>query len=160
MNRQELIDRYKAGGAEVRQAVTEAQAAGTLDQRPAPGEWTAREVVHHLADSELTSAVRLRRVLAEDDPAIAGYDENEFARRLHYDRPVDASLDAMDAARRSSIELVESLEAGEWARTGTHSESGEYSVGHWLSVYAEHPYDHAAQIRAAAAPSHHSSGSA
>ena len=46
--------------------------------------WTAREVAHHLANSEMTAAIRLRRVLAEDRPVIGGYDEETFARVLKY----------------------------------------------------------------------------
>ena len=74
-------------------AVVEAALAGPsdaeLDARPADGGWTARETAHHIADSEITSAIRLRRLIAEDEPAIIGYDGNVFAQRLYYsDRPV------------------------------------------------------------------------
>jgi DinB superfamily len=146
--REELIARYKAGAEEVRKAV--AEVGDRLDVRSDPKEWTAREIAHHLADSEITSAVRLRRLLAEDRPEIAGYDENLFAQRLHYDRPIEASLDAMEAARRSSADLLDVLTEDEWARAGTHSESGPYGVTTWLMMYADHPYDHSEQMRRAA----------
>ena len=146
--REERIGRYKAGAEEVRKAV--AEVGDRLDVRSDPKEWTAREVVHHLADSEITSAIRLRRLLAEDQPEIGGYDENLFARRLHYDRPIEASLDAMEAARRSSADLLDVLTEDEWARVGTHSESGPYGVTTWLELYADHPHDHAEQMRRAA----------
>jgi len=69
-----------------------------LDARPGPNDWTAREVAHHMADSEMTSAIRLRRLLAEDEPTIAGYDQEEFARRLFYgERPIEASIEAISA---------------------------------------------------------------
>jgi hypothetical protein len=116
----------------------------------ADGGWTARQVVHHLADSEMTSAIRLRRLLAEDDPVIAGYDEETFAKVLRYDRPVDASLRALEAARATSAELLDLLTEEDWARAGTHTESGRYGVEDWLRIYAAHAHDHAAQIRAAA----------
>ena len=144
--RWELIGRYKDG----HRVVTEALAGiddAELDARPAPNEWTAREVVHHLADSEMTSAIRLRRLLAEDNPVIEGYDQEEFARRLHYDRPLEASLATLGAVRRVTAELLGRLTEAEWAREGTHSESGRYSVEDWLHIYAAHAHDHAAQIR-------------
>jgi hypothetical protein len=147
-DRQELIARYRAGYDEVVAALDGATAA-ELDARPAPGEWTAREVVHHLADSETMSYTRLRRLLAEDGAVIHGYDEEEFARRLHYERPLERSLDAMRAARESSAELLEALTDEEWAREGTHTESGRYTVEGWLQIYADHPADHADQIRRA-----------
>lgn len=149
MDRRALIAKYAAG----HQAVLDALAGITepeLDTRPAPDDWTAREVVHHLADSEMTSAIRLRRVLSEDRPRIDGYDEMAFARTLHYaERPLDAALDALGAARRTTLEILERMTEAEWAREGTHSESGRYTAEDWLQIYAAHAHDHAAQIRRA-----------
>jgi hypothetical protein len=152
-----LIDQYKAGPRVFTDAVdgiTEQE----LDAQPGPGEWTARQVVHHMADSEMTSAIRLRRLLAEDEPTIAGYDEEEFARRLYYaERPIKASLEAMQAARESTAEILDLLTDEQWARRGHHSESGTYGVETWLDIYAVHAHDHADQIRRcreAARPDH------
>jgi hypothetical protein len=149
MDRTDLLARYRTGYADV-----EAAAAGLTDaqlDRPAPdGGWSARQVVHHLADSEATAYVRLRRLIAEDGPIILGYDEPEYARRLHYDRPIRTSLAVLEAVRAASLELLESLTPAEWERRGTHSESGSYSVDAWLRIYAAHSHDHANQIRSAA----------
>ena len=92
---------------------------------------------------------RLRRLVAEQEPVIQGYDEPEWARRLHYERPIEPSLAVMRAVRASSLQLLESLTVDEWSRTGTHSESGPYSVEGWIRIYASHPHDHADQIRRA-----------
>jgi len=78
-----MIQQYEQGYAAVEDALAGATEA-ELDARPAPSEWTAREIAHHLADSEMTSAIRLRRLLAEDDPTINGYDQNAFAKDLFY----------------------------------------------------------------------------
>jgi hypothetical protein len=121
-----------------------------LDRRPAPGEWSAREVIHHLADAEARSAVRLRQLLAEDAPVIQGYDEELYARTLHYDRPVAASLALLQAVRASTAELLARLTDADFARTGTHTESGPYSVDTWLGLYAAHAHDHADKLRRAA----------
>ena len=147
--RQKLIDQYKDGYRVVAEAVTGAP-DDELDTSPAPGKWTAREIVHHLADSEMTSAVRLRLLVATPSPQIVGYDQDEFARKLYYsDRPIQASLDAFDAARRTSAELLDRLSETEWLREGTHSEVGRYSVERWLEIYAAHAHGHANQIRIA-----------
>ncbi len=146
--RQQLIDKYKAGPDVLAEAVAGATEA-ELDHRPAPDEWSAREVVHHTADSEMTSAIRLRKLLAEEGAQIQGYDENEFARRLHYDRPIEGSLAAVRGARAASAPLLERLTPAEWGREGTHSESGRYTVEGWLEIYAAHCHDHAEQIRRA-----------
>jgi len=82
---------------------------------------------------------------------IQGYDEPEFARRLHYDRPIESSLAVLKGVRAASLELLEALTPAEWERGGTHTESGTYSVGDWLRIYSAHSHDHADQIRAALA---------
>jgi hypothetical protein len=146
--RRELIERYKMGYGVVAEALLGIQEQ-ELDARPAPGKWSAREIVHHLADSEMTSAIRLRTLIAVDNPKIYGYDQDEFARRLHYDRPLEASLEAFKGARRSTADLLDRLTDAEWQREGTHSEHGRYDVARWLEIYAAHAHQHADQIKVA-----------
>lgn len=143
--RDQLIARYRAG----HQAVVDALAGITDAELDAvsPEGWSARMIAHHLADSEMTSAIRLRRLIAEDNPRIDGYDEERFARDLYYDRrPIGPSLDALKAARDSTATILEHLTDEQWQRTGTHSDSGPYGVETWLQIYAAHAHDHAAQI--------------
>ena len=147
--RNALVAQYEAGPAVLEDAVKGLSDA-ELDHRPADGGWTPREVVHHVADSEMTSAIRLRRLIAEDEPLIVGYDGDEFARRLHYaDRPIEPALAALAAARATTAQSLRGLTEAEWARTGKYSDSGPYGVEHWLEIYAVHCHDHADQIRAA-----------
>jgi len=146
--RRTLIDKYRAGYDTVVDALAGADDA-SLDRRPGPGTWSAREIVHHLADSEMTSAIRLRRLIAEDNPTIVGYDQETFATRLYYGRPIASSLEAFRWARVSTAEILDRLTEDEWIRAGTHSESGAYSVLRWLEIYAEHAHKHADQIRRA-----------
>jgi hypothetical protein len=142
--REALIQRYRDGYRAVAEALK-----GLRDDeldRSATREWTPRMIVHHLADSEMTSAIRLRRLIAEDRPVIHGYDEQQFASRLTSDRPIEPSLEAMRWARESTAQILERLSEADWRRAGTHSESGPYSVEDWLVIYANHGHDHAEQI--------------
>ena len=148
--RRTLIEKYREGYRVVNDALR-GISEQELDARPAPDKWSAREIVHHLADSEMTSAIRLRRLIAEERPVIQGYDQDEFARRLAYDRPVQASLDAFRAARQTTAEILERLTETDWTREGIHSESGRYTVERWLEIYAIHAHTHAEQIRRARA---------
>jgi hypothetical protein len=148
--RKALIAQYRDGYAAVAEALLKITPE-EMDARPAPNKWTAREIVHHLADSETTSAIRLRRLLAEDKPVIYGYDQEEFARRLHYERPYETSLELFRYARLATAELLECLQPADWLREGTHSESGRYTVEDWLRIYAAHAHQHARQILVARA---------
>jgi hypothetical protein len=145
VDRASLIKRYKEGHRAVMDALR-----GVTDEeldRSASGEWTPRQIAHHLADSEMMSAIRLRRLITEESPVIHGYDEADFANKLTYDRPIAPSLEAMRYARESSAQILDRLSEADWRRTGTHSESGHYSVEKWLTIYAAHAHDHAAQIK-------------
>ena len=143
--RKKLVAQYKEGYRLVADAVAGATDA-ELDARPAPGKWTAREIVHHLADSEMTSAVRLRMLLAADKPAIVGYDQEAFARKLHYNRPITAAMAALKAARETTAELIDRMTEADWQREGTHTEHGRYGVDTWMGIYGPHAHDHARQI--------------
>ena len=145
-DRKKLIAQYIDGYRVVAEALVGATDE-QLDARPAPGKWSAREIVHHLADSEMTAATRLRLLVATENPQIFGYDQDQFVRRLYYDRPIAASLDAFKAARRATGEILERMTEVEWARAaGTHTEHGPYTADRWLQIYAAHAHGHAEQI--------------
>jgi hypothetical protein len=146
--RDQFIAEYKDGYRAVSEALLKATPE-ELDARPMPGKWSAREIVHHLADSEMAAAVRFRLLLAEDRPVIKGYDQDRFAGRLHYDRPHEASLELFRAARASTAELMGCLTEAEWLREGTHSELGRFGLDTWLTIYGPHAHRHADQIRVA-----------
>jgi hypothetical protein len=144
--REALIDQYEDGFRAVSAALGEISEE-ELEAREAPGEWSPREIVHHLADSEMTSAIRLRLLIAQDAPTLLGYDQEAFVRHLYSDRPIEPSLAAFAAARAATTPILRRLSEEQWRRAGTHSESGSYSVEDWLRIYSGHAHDHADQIR-------------
>lgn len=149
MDRTALLDRYAAGYDAVAAAL-EGTTDAELDRRPSDGGWTARECVHHLADSEARSMLRLRQLLADDDPVIEVYDQDAWARRLPYDGGVDVPLAVVRAVRDLSLATLRTLADDQWGRAGRHPEhDAPYTVDRWLELYAEHPHEHAAQITAA-----------
>jgi len=142
-----LIRKYKEGYQQVVDALR-GISEEALDFQRAHGKWSAREIVHHLADSETTSAIRIRKLLVEEQPLIQGYDQDEFARKLHYSkRPMEPALKAFEAARATTAQLLDLMSEADWKRPGEHSESGPYSAETWLSIYAAHAHNHADQIR-------------
>ncbi len=145
--RQPLIARYAAGYDEVARAL-EGFPPDALSAHPIPGKWSAREIVHHLADSESISAHRLRKLLVEDHAVIQGYDQEAYAVRLGYNRrDLAPALDAFRAARATTMQLLEAMSVADWEREGWHTESGRYAAETWLTIYAAHAHGHAAQIR-------------
>lgn len=148
MNRDGLIDRYRTGMDDLADALGDIDDQ-ELDRPQEGGEWTARQVVHHLADGEAMSYTRLCRLVADDPVVIQGYDEPRFAERLHYGRPIDSSLAIVAAVRAGALSLMATMTDADWAKTGMHSEHSEYSTEMWLRIYSEHVHEHADQIRRA-----------
>jgi hypothetical protein len=145
--RQALVEQYKAGYEEVRRSL-EGMTEEEMSQHPLPGKWSAREIVQHLADSEMNSAIRIRKLLTEDEPLIQGYDQDIWTARLRYnERPLAPALEAFGGARSTTGQLLDSMTEEDWARSGTHTESGRYTAEDWLRIYAAHAHNHAAQIR-------------
>ena len=147
MNLKDAVNSYAQATAEflnVANELTESQ----LDASHSGG-WSARQVIHHVADSEAQSYARLRRLIAEPGTQIQGYDEAGWGENetLGYkDLPIAHSLDVFKAVRASSLEIIKRLTPAQLDNSGTHSESGEYTIKTWLETYISHPLEHAAQI--------------
>jgi len=119
--------------------------------KPKKDGWNARQVIHHLADSESQSYARLKRLVAEPGSIIQGYDENIWAQNttLGYTvLPIENSLALYKASRASSLEIIKRLEIEQLSNAGIHTESGAYDLKKWFSSYINHPRDHANQLLA------------
>lgn len=115
--------------------------------RPAPGKWSAHEIVLHCMDASVNSYSRLGYLLAEEDPLIVAYDQDRWATALDYHaRPIGTAFATIDAIAASSADLVRRLAGAALARTGRHTETGAITVGSWLPYNADHLKAHAAQI--------------
>jgi uncharacterized damage-inducible protein DinB len=111
------------------------------------GKWSIRQVLRHLADSDLVWAWRLRLVLAQDRPQITGYDQDAWAERLGYAAaPAAESLEEFSVVRRGNVRLLEQLVPDDLQRVGVHVERGEESVEHMMRLYAGHDLLHLRQI--------------
>jgi DinB superfamily len=144
--RTDLIDRYERGPALLRAALEQIPAEAR-QWRPGPDKWSAHEVIVHCADAETTAAMRIRFLLAEEQPVIQGYDQAGWARRLDYHAlPLEPALATVAAVRANTTALLRRLTDADWARAGTHSESGRYDAEKWLTIYAQHLEKHTGQM--------------
>lgn len=138
---------YRAATAEFLDAAR-AVAEADLDRHHPEG-WTPRQIIHHLADSETQSYLRLRRLLAEENSTIQGYDEEAWAEcpTLGYtELPVEVSLRVYEAVRAASAGIVDRLTAADLEKAGHHTERGAITVAHWLDMYTRHPREHRQQL--------------
>ena len=117
-----------------------------LDRKPAHGPWTAREVVHHLADSELYESVRLRLMLAEKTPVLGHWDAKLYAERLHYERPVERALASFSATAHDNLELLHSLSEDQWRRDGNIQKPWPLTVETWLEENVRRLHDQLMQM--------------
>jgi len=118
-----------------------------LSRPEASGKWSIRQVLRHLADSELVWSYRLRLVLAQGRPPLTGYDQDLWATNLRYDRAnIAESLEELAVVRRSNLRLLAAGSEADLARVGIHAERGEESVGHMLRMYAGHDLLHLRQL--------------
>jgi hypothetical protein len=144
--RHRLIDRYAEGPERLRGAI-ESVPAEARKWRPAEGKWSAHEIVCHCADAEVNAAQRVRYLLCEPNPVIQAYDQDVWTKNLRYhDFPLEPSLDAVRAVRAHTAALLRTLRSDDWFRKGRHSESGEWDVDKWLTIYSEHVHGHSGQI--------------
>ena len=123
--------------------------ASDLDA-PRENGWTARQVIHHVADSEAQSYARLRRLIAEPGTVIQGYDEALWGENVtlgYQELPIENSLAVFSAVRASSLDILKRLTVSQLQNSGVHSESGEYTLEKWLATYIKHPIEHAQQMK-------------
>lgn len=142
-----LLERFRRGPELVAVAITGA-AGAELDFSPAPGKWSIRQVLCHLADSELVAAVRFRMVIAEDDPVLSSYNQDLWAARLDYARrKISQALDTFRRTRSENYELLRSLPPDAFSRTATHAERGPLTLLDLVRIYAEHTQNHVRQLQ-------------
>jgi hypothetical protein len=145
----ELLERFRRGGELLATATTGA-AGAELDYKAAPDKWSVRQIVCHLADSEMVAGMRFRQTIAEDNPTIQGYDEKAWAEKLDYSRrKISHAVEAFRRHRAETYELLKDLPEPAWARPYVHSERGPGTLGGLLRACTEHLENHVAQIRAA-----------
>jgi hypothetical protein len=115
------------------------------------GGWTARQVVHHLADSHLHCYARFRLALTEDRPTIKPYDEKLWA-ELPDARtgPIDASLALLEGLHARWVALMRAMTPEQFARAFVHPERGEMTLERTARLYAWHCRHHVAHIEIAA----------
>jgi hypothetical protein len=138
----QLIDHYAAGGEQLSLAIRGLTREDLL-AIPAPdadvGRWSIQQVVVHLMDSDLIATDRMKRMIAEDNPTLIGYNENKFTENLFYhDQPAEQAIQVLDLNRKLFAEVLRRLPVSAWQRKGNHNERGVITAGGYLKSTVDH----------------------
>jgi uncharacterized damage-inducible protein DinB len=134
----QMIDAYLEGVPTLRRAVA-GMSREQLTARPVPGKWSTLEVVCHLADFDPILADRIKRVLAEDRPALLGADENRFAASLAYhERDLEEELTIIEQTRRQLARILRTVPEAALQRVGVHNERGPRTLEQLLATATNH----------------------
>lgn len=112
-----------------------------------PGEWSTRQIVHHLADSHMNAMIRMKLALTEDTPTVKPYDQERWAELADSRKPLDESLMILKGLHARWVALLESVSGAQWARQVMHPVNGLMSMDDLLALYAGHGENHLAQIQ-------------
>jgi hypothetical protein len=144
----ELLNNFRRGPELIAASMTGA-AGSELDFVPAPDKWSVRQILCHMADSEIVAAARFRRIIAEEKPSMLGYSQDAWAQNLDYPRrKVAQAMETFRHIRAWTYDLISNLPEPAFQRTGIHAERGEISLLDMVRLYARHAEKHADQIRA------------
>lgn len=148
MSEQELLDRYIAGPARLREALS-----GLTDEelrfKYDPAKWSAKEIAIHVADMDQNASFRMKRIVAEPDARYPGVDQDLWAVGLGYQgREVEPSLRLLEAVRAEMAGILATVPAEAWERKGLHSEVGEQTLRRLVEGYVRHLENHVGQIQA------------
>jgi hypothetical protein len=119
-----------------------------LSRAPSPGEWSPRDVLNHLSDTDLVYGTRIRMMVTQDRPTIVGYDQDAWTARFgSLDATAQDTIDRWQTLRRANLRMLESLRPEEWERVGLHTERGPESVRLTVQLVAGHDRMHLDQFR-------------
>ena len=142
-----LLERFRRG-PELLAVVLTGVFGEEEDFAPAPGKWSTRQIVAHVADAELVAAHRFRQMLAEDNPTLVAFDQDKWTANLDYGkRKPKQSLETFRRVRAENYDLLKDMPPAAFERTGNHTERGKISVLNLLEGMAEHAESHARQLQ-------------
>jgi len=141
-----LLERYRRG-PELLAVVMTGVFGEEEDFLTAPGKWSIRQIIAHLADTEIVLAHRFRQVIAEDSPTLVAIQQEAWAANLDYARrKPKQSLETLRRTRVENHELLKDLPAASYERAGNHTERGRTTLAQLLEDYCAHTESHARQI--------------
>ena len=133
-----LVERFATGGPILKYAFS-GLSAEQEQLNPGPGQWSFAQLASHLVDTDLVFADRIKRVIAEPEPTLQGFDENAWIDRLvTTDTRVDEAVELFVANRRWTAGILRRCEHADFARIGLHTEKGRMTLAEVLAYVTNH----------------------
>jgi hypothetical protein len=146
--RLEAIQKIEALPGQI-EALVAGRSEQELDQTYGPGKWSARQVIHHLADAHMHAFIRTHFILTEEKPTLKPFDQNAWALLPSALGPVSASLAILKGMHARWAIFWRSLDEAQYARLGFHPERGDCTLESFLKLYSGHGVKHLEHIRLA-----------
>jgi len=129
------------------QELAPALASARLDQPYREGGWTARQVVHHLADSHMNAFIRFRLALTEDRPTVKPYNEAEWAKLADAELDPQLSVQILDGLHQRWHAMLLAMRESDFTREAIHPDHGPRTVDWFLQMYAWHGRHHIGHLK-------------
>jgi hypothetical protein len=151
--RREMIEEYGRGYDLLTSALAEIPRQA-WEFRPAPAEWSAHELVIHMADSEMMGATRVRMLIAQPGTTLMSYDDDQWSRAMDYsNQNMEDALQLFRLTRQTTYHVLKALPDPVFMQSVTHPDHGYpeygevYTVEKWLRIYTRHVRDHVEQLQ-------------
>ena len=121
-----------------------------LTKRPDPKNWSAKEVVCHVRDTEESFMMRFLSIMAMDDPKFLPVEPDRWAVERQYQRnDVEEALAAFKARREETLRFLRGLKPEQWERGGIHATRGRMTLKDFVELMAWHDDNHLDQLKRA-----------
>jgi uncharacterized damage-inducible protein DinB len=143
----DFVEQFAAGAAKLRASIAGLSRA-QLNAFPVPRTWSIQQIVIHMMDSDLIGSDRMKRVAAEENPTLIGYNETAFAGKLFYDQlDPQMACDVFEKNRLLTAEVLRRLDDASYQRAGDHNEHGRMTLAELVVNYHDHLEHHLKFIR-------------
>jgi hypothetical protein len=136
------LDDYESGGTKLAQSIRGLTREDLLAPPPADkdiGRWTIQQVVIHLLDCEQVYIDRMKRVIAEDNPTLQGFDQDKWAAAMHYnEQSAEDAVKLVELTRKQMARILRRLPESSFARSGTHTEYGKRTLAQLIEGANKH----------------------
>lgn len=120
-----------------------------LSRQYRDGSWTVRQLVHHIADSQLNMYQRLKLALTDENPTVPNFDQDKWAIQPDTKLPIESSIKMLEGINERIVSLGNNLTEEQLNLAFTHQKNGKITVATKVAKLAWHEEHHLAHIKIA-----------